>query len=131
MAGRRNARRAALFLLYQQDLMSISPEAALSRAERSGEQLEAYSRHLLLGVGERRESLDEVLSRNLQGWTLDRLAPLERNILRLGLFEMRYVDEVPAEVAINESVELAKKFASVEAASLVNGVLGAAAAEED
>jgi transcription antitermination protein NusB len=130
VVGRRRARRAALFLLYQQDLMGITADAAVERARQAGEEVDPYTLRLVLGVEERREELDEAISRSLQSWTIGRLAPLERNILRLGLYEVRFVEEVPREVAINESVELAKTFASNEAASLVNGALGAAAGEE-
>jgi N utilization substance protein B len=115
-------------LLYQQDLMNLTAEAALERAAAEEESLDPYSRHLFLGVQENKEALDREISRHLKGWTLERLAPLERNILRLGLYELRHVDDLPAAVALNEAVELAKRFASDEAAGLINGVLAAASA---
>jgi N utilization substance protein B len=110
--------------------MNLTPEGALDRSVHDEEPLDPYSRRLFLGVHEKKEALDQALSRHLKGWTLDRLAPLERNILRIGLYELRYVDELPPAVALNEAVELAKRFASDEAAGLVNGVLGSLSSEE-
>jgi N utilization substance protein B len=129
--GRRAARRAAAFTLYQQDLMGLTAEAALLRAQQVGPAAAPYTRRLVLGVSERGEEIDDLLSRHLTGWTLGRLAPLERSILRLAVFEMLAVEDVPAAVAIDEAVELAKRFASLEAGALVNGVLAAVAAEVD
>jgi N utilization substance protein B len=127
--GRRAARRAAAFTLYQQDLMGLSADVALRRGEQTGPATTPYTRRLVLGVSERGPQIDEMLGRHLKGWTLERLAPLERSIVRLAVFEMLAVEDVPAPVAIDEAVELAKRFASLEAAALVNGVLAAVAAE--
>ena len=127
--GRRAARRAAAFTLYQQDLMGLTADAALQRSEQAGPAPAPYTRRLVLGVAERGLQIDEFLGRHLKAWTLERLAPLERSILRLAVFEMLAVEDVPTVVAIDEAVELAKRFASIEAATLVNGVLAAVAAE--
>jgi transcription antitermination protein NusB len=127
--GRRAARRAAAFALYQQDLMGLTPEAALLRGERAGQAFAPYTRRLVLGANERGPQIDDLLARHLKAWTLGRLAPLERSILRLAVFEMLAVEDVPPAVAIDEAVELAKRFASLEAGALVNGVLAAVAAE--
>jgi N utilization substance protein B len=127
--GRRAARRAAAFTLYQQDLMGLTAEAALLRGEQARPAVAPYTRRLVLGVSERGPQIDDLLTRHLKDWTLGRLAPLERSILRLAVFEMLAVEDVPAAVAIDEAVELAKRFASLEAGALVNGVLAAVAAE--
>jgi transcription antitermination protein NusB len=134
--GRRSARREALFLLYQSDLIGVGAADAIARSERIGVVVDPYTSYLVLGVEADKESLDAVIGRHLQGWTVERLAALERNILRLGVFELtRHSDasrdpdwvpaEVPAEVAIDQAVVLAKRFCSDEAGALVNGVLGA------
>ncbi len=107
--------------------MSIGAAVALARAEQGGAEVDPYSRRLVCGVADHRRAIDAQIAVRLTGWTLERLAPLERNILRLAVYELKWVEEVPAHVAINEAVELAKRFCSNEAASLVNGVLGAVA----
>lgn len=124
-AGRRSARREALIILYQGDLLGLTPLAALARAERTGEAVDAYTRRLVVGVGEQLEPVDRALSAHLTAWPLDRLGSIERSILRIGAFELGWVPDVPTAVILDEAVELAKRFASDEAASLVNGVLGA------
>ena len=75
-----------------------------------------------------REELDALIERHAEGWTLDRIAPLERNILRVALYEMLHRDDIPHEVAIDEAVEAAKELCGAEAPKFVNGVLGAVAA---
>jgi transcription antitermination protein NusB len=121
--GRRSARRKAAFALYQQDLLQLTPEAALARAEAAGE-LDGYTKSLISGVGEHQAEIDAELGRHVAGWTVDRLGNLERSILRLAMYELRYEIEVPPAVVVDEAVELAKRFCSDEAAALVNGVLG-------
>ncbi len=124
--GRRKARREAVFALYQRDLMDrerVEPEGDAAAAD-SGEETDPYERRLIEGVLEHRVAIDEELSAHLEGWTLERLAPLERNILRVGLFEVKWVADTPAAVAIAEAVTLAKRYCSDEAGRLVNGVLG-------
>ncbi len=129
--GRRRARKEALFLLYQQDLLDLTREGAVSRRDAvRPEEMDPYQRRLVEGVAEHLAEIDSELGRCLEGWTLERLAPLERNLLRLGLFELRWTLENPAAVTISEAVELAKRYCSDEAARLVNGVLGALATEQ-
>lgn len=123
--GRRSARREALVVLYQGDLLGLTPLAALERAERTGEAVDSYTRRLVAGVGEQLKAIDSALSQHLTTWPLERLGSIERSILRIGVFELGWVPDVPTAVIVDEAVELAKRFASDEAASLVNGVLGA------
>lgn len=123
--GRRKARREAVFALYQRDLMErerVEPEGG-APADPGGE-TDPYEQRLIEGVLEHRAAIDAELAAHLEGWTLDRLAPLERNILRVGLFEVKWVADTPAAVAIAEAVTLAKRYCSDEAGRLVNGVLG-------
>ena len=91
--------------------------------------MDAYTRRLVLGVNDHRGDIDALLERHLRDWSVARLATVERSILRLAVFEVVYAEDVPAEVAIDEAVELAKRYASNEAATLVNGVLGAVHAD--
>jgi transcription antitermination protein NusB len=122
MAGRRAARRSALFLLYQWDLTG-QPLASLYEGE-----VDPFARELAEAVAARAKELDRRIDEVAEGWRAERMGVLERNVLRIGVYEVE-VGSVPAEVAINEAVELAKRYASEEAARLVNGILGRVARE--
>ena len=117
MAGRRAARRTALVLLYQWDVTGREL-ASLFEGE-----IDEYARELAEVVLERREELDRRITEASNEWTADRLGALERNILRIAILELDR-GEVPLEVAINEAVALAKRYASEDAGRLVNGILG-------
>ncbi len=122
-AGRRAARRTALFLLYQWDLTG-QPLASLYEGEP-----DEFAVHLAAAVAERAEALDRRITETSDEWPAERMGTLERNILRIGLYELEE-RTVPTEVAINEAVVLAKRYASEDAARLVNGILGRIAREE-
>jgi transcription antitermination protein NusB len=121
--GRREARRTALFLLYQSDLTG-QPLAALYEGVPDD-----FARGLAEAVLERADELDRRITDSAEGWTADRLGTLERNVLRIGVHELEE-GSVPPEVAINEAVVLAKRYASDEAGRLVNGILARVAREE-
>ena len=121
--GRRAARRAALFRLYRWDLTGKA-----TAAEPGDDDLDPFARELVEGVVGREPDLDRRIDETSEGWPAERLGVLERNILRIGIFELEG-DTVPAEVAIAEAVALAKRYASPEAARLVNGILARVAAE--
>ena len=121
--GRRQARRTALFLLYQWDLTG-QPLAALYAGVPDD-----FATQLAEAVAARAAELDERITASADGWTADRLGTLERNILRVGIYELQE-ETVPPEVAINEAVVLAKRYASDDAARLVNGILARVAREE-
>ena len=119
MARRTEQRRAAVVALYQSDVTGRPAGDLVDRAAS------AFTRELVEGVEADRGSLDESIARHASGWTLDRIAPLERNILRVAVHEMRNRPDVPHEVAIDEAVEAAKELCSADAPGFVNGVLGA------
>jgi N utilization substance protein B len=123
--GRRSARRQAVVVLYQQDLLRLGTEEALARSTETTP--DDYAVKLVRGVGQYRDEIDDVLGRNVEGWSLQRLGVLERAILRLATYELLREPDVPSAVVIDEAVESAKRFCSDEAGSLVNGVLGAVA----
>lgn len=123
MAGRRAARRSALILLYQWDLTG-QPLASLYEGD-----VDQFALELAQEVAARAEELDRRIDGAAKGWTADRLGVVERNVLRVGIHELER-DTVPVEVAINEAVELAKRYASEDAAKLVNGILSRIAREE-
>jgi N utilization substance protein B len=115
--GRRLARRQALFLLYQWDLTD-QPLSALFDGEP-----DAFAAQLATAVAAHASALDDRISAASEDWPADRLGTLERNILRIGVHELEE-EAVPPEVAINEAVLLAKRYATDDAARLVNGIVG-------
>ena len=121
--GRRAARRTALFLLYQWDLTG-QPLASLYEGE-----VDEFARETAEAVAARAEDLDREITAASEGWTADRLGAVERNILRIGVYELGS-GAVPPEVAISEAVALAKRYATEDAGRLVNGILGRIAREQ-
>jgi N utilization substance protein B len=121
---RSDQRRAAVVALYQNDLTGRPLNELVEPAAKD------FTRELIEGVASRREELDVLIERHSVGWTLDRIAPLERSILRVALYELLHRDDVPAEVAIDEAVEAAKELCSADAPGFVNGILGAVHREE-
>lgn len=115
--GRRQSRRTALFLLYQWDVTG-QPLGSLYEGVP-----DEFAAELARAVAERAEHLDERITAASDAWSADRLGTLERNVLRIGVYELEE-GTVPHEVAINEAVVLAKRYATEEAARLVNGILG-------
>ena len=116
---RTDQRRAAVFALYQADLTNRTARDLLDPGAT------AFTRELVQGTDHWREEVDALIERHAVGWTLDRIAPLERNILRVALFELLHRPDVPAEVAIDEAVEAAKELCSADAPGFLNGILGA------
>jgi N utilization substance protein B len=115
--SRRAARRTALFLLYQWDV-TARPLASLYEGE-----VDEWARTTAEAVAARADELDARITAAAEGWTADRLGAIERNVLRIAVHELDQ-GEVPKEVAIDEAVTLAKRYATDEAARLVNGILG-------
>ena len=124
MAGRRPARRAALALLYRWDVMEDLPE------ELKIEDEDPFARQLAEGVVARVEHLDARINAAAHAWTADRLGAVERNVLRMGIYELEE-RSVPREVVISEAVKLAKRYATPEAGKFVNGVLDRIAREQE
>jgi transcription antitermination protein NusB len=121
---RSDQRRAAVFALYQSDVTG-RPAGELLERNATG-----FTREFVEGTVRDRAELDALIERYSTGWALDRIAPLERNILRVALHELLHRPDVPAEVAIDEAVEAAKELCGVDAPKFVNGVLGAIQREE-
>jgi N utilization substance protein B len=120
--SRREARRAALFMLFQWDVTG-KPLGSTYEGE-----VEEFARETAEAVAERAADLDRRIDEATDEWPADRLGALERNVLRIGIHELE-VGRVPREVAIDEAVRLAKRYASDEAGKLVNGILGRIARE--
>jgi len=119
---RSDQRRDAVFALYQQEVTGRPVVELLEGAK-------PFTQELVEGVEEHRAELDELIAKHSKGWALERIAPLERNIMRTALYEALHRDDVPVEVAIDEAVELSKEYCGADAPGFVNGILGAALAE--
>src|SRR3989440_7466272 len=116
---RTDQRRAAVVALYQRDVTG-RPLSELVESQAA-----PFTRELVEGTDSEIEELDALIARYAEGWTVDRIAPLERNILRVALHELRSREDIPDEVAIDEAVEAAKELCAREAPAFVNGILGA------
>jgi N utilization substance protein B len=124
---RHAVREQALKALFACDLGRNDPAAALEMLwaeEKTNEKARNFSRELVEGVTAKREELDPLLERYTLEWKLNRIATVDRNIMRLALFEMLYSAEVPRAVALDEAIELAKTFGSEESPRFINGILG-------
>jgi transcription antitermination protein NusB len=117
---RSDQRRAAVFALYQAEVTGRPTGEALTDAS-------PFCRELVEGVEAHRDELDTEIEGLARGWDLDRIAALEKSILRVALFELRHRDDIPDEVAIDEAVSLAKRYCGADAPGFVNGILGTAA----
>ena len=121
--SRRTARKQAFLNLYQSDVNDSPLGPTMERWREYRGDLQEYAVRLARGVEGQQEQLDAVLSEVSVGWPVHRMSSVDRSILRLALYEMLYVDDVPPEVAVNEAVELAKGFSGDEAPAFVGGVL--------
>ena len=125
MGARSKARKRALDLLYAADLRG---ESAIDTLDRSVEEGSAptndYTVTLVRGVVEHQTRIDELLSTYSEGWTLDRMPAVDRNVLRLGLYELLYADDVPDGVAVSEAMALVRDLSTDESPPFVNGILG-------
>jgi N utilization substance protein B len=129
MAARSKARHRALDILFEADLRNRPALDVLAdmRARRTAEgmpPLNAYTAELVEGVVEHQLDIDAQLATYAIGWSLDRMPSVDRNVLRIGAFEVLYSDTVPGAVAVNEAVELVKQFSTDESPRFVNGLLG-------
>ena len=125
MARRSRAREVALQSLFQEDLNprdSRDQVAPFLESRLSDEELREFAMSLVLGVLRNQAELDELLESKADNWSLDRMAATDRNVLRLGAFEIRYTD-TPDRVAIDEAVELAKRYGAAQSSQFVNGIL--------
>jgi len=123
LSSRRTARKNAFLALYQSDVTGWPIGEALSRWRSYRGELDPYTERLVRGVEGERVTLDERLGEVSVGWPVHRMSAIDRSILRLALYEMLHVEDVPAEVAVGEAIELARGFSGDEAPQFVGGVL--------
>lgn len=115
---RRKAREIVLRLLYQRDFRDISVDELLKEYSYR----DSYIDKTLRGIGEHSQKIDNLISERAKGWRLERMVSVDRNILRLGIYELLF-SQIPPEAAINEAVELAKKYGTEKSGSFINGIL--------
>ena len=128
MSARGKARKQCLHLLYEGDIRSHAPAdlLALRDVEDDGPDarpVREYTKELILGIAEHRRKIDELISTYAQGWDMDRLPAVDRNILRLGIYEILWRKDLDDAVAINEALNLAKELSTDDSATYIHGVL--------
>ena len=123
MSSRRTARKNAFIALYQSDVTGQPIDEILERWRSYRGEIDEHVEKLTRAVEREKEALDERLGEVSVGWPVHRMSAIDRTILRLALYEMLHVEDVPAEVAVNEAIELARGFSSEEAPQFVGGVL--------
>ena len=124
MTARGKARKKALDVLYEADLRRVPAVEVLdAKVETADTPLNPYTSELVWGVVEHATRIDELLATYSLGWTIDRMPAVDRNILRIGAYELLWRDDVPDAVAISEAVELARSLSTDESPSFVNGLL--------
>ena len=124
MPARSKARKRALDLLYEAELRGEPVLALLDqRAADASPPVVPYAAQLVRGVQEHRERIDELLAAHAEGWTLERMPAVDRNILRIGVYELLWADDVPDAVAISEAVQLARSLSTDASPAFVNGLL--------
>jgi len=124
VGARSKARKRALDVLYEADIRGTSAlETAAERLAQANPPVPAYAVRLVEGVAAHRSRIDELMATYAQGWTLDRMPAVDRNIVRIGIYEVLYEPDVPDAVAIDEAVELAKNLSTDDSPGFVNGLL--------
>ncbi len=136
MSARSKARKQALDLLYESDIRGSDALQLLETRDIPDEGPDArpireYTRELISGISDNRRKIDELIITYAQGWDMDRLPAVDRNILRLGIFEILWTTTVPVSVAIDEALNLAKELSSDESSKYIHGVLGRIASLKD
>ncbi|PLS01700.1 transcription antitermination factor NusB [Neobacillus cucumis] len=119
---RRTAREKALQALFQIDVSNTEPSLAIEHV-LEGEQNDDYLTHLVLGVVEQKTSIDHLISENLEKWSLDRLATVDRNLLRMAAYELKFSREIPENVVLDEAIEIAKVYGDDQSSKFINSVL--------
>jgi N utilization substance protein B len=132
VASRREARRQAIDVLYQSDVTGADPRDVLEQWRTAGREFDPFAERLIAGVADHAGEIDETLAAHSEHWPLDRMASVDRVVLRLGIYELRFGgDDVPQAVAIDEAVRAVKELSTEDSGAFVNGILGTVAAERE
>ena len=129
---RKQAREEAFILIFEKEFNDYALEDILSLAEEVRDlKPDEYIKNVFFGVFENLEKIDEIISQNAVGWSIKRITKTALAILRLAIYEIKLYSEIPVSVSINEAVELAKKYATKEDASFINGILSTVAKQNE
>lgn len=121
---RRTARERAMQALYQMDITGeLEPKVAVENTLDEGEETNEFLESLVVGFVDNKEEIDATIRQNLKKWKLERISIVDRSILRVAVCEMKYMEEIPHNVTINEAIEIAKTFGDEESRRFINGVL--------
>ena len=134
MGGRHEARQWAVQFLFQRDFNAGDIESALAefwQDKKSGDKARLFAEELIKGVESKKEELDKLIRRYAEHWDVKRMGAVDRNVIRVALYEMTHRPDVPPVVSINEAVEIAKDLSGVESGKFVNGILDRACKEQD
>lgn len=122
---RRRAREKAVILLYQMDLLGKKPEEIVENDQLVGKKFDEFSLKLINGVTDNLKEIDKIISSTVQNWSLNRIAVIDRNILRVAIYEMIHEDDIPLKVSVDEAIEIAKNLGQKpDTPKFINGVLG-------
>ncbi|WP_078552928.1 transcription antitermination factor NusB [Bacillus alkalicellulosilyticus] len=121
--NRRLARLRAVQALFQIDLTDAPWQEAVDNTLDEGEELTPFLEEIITGTLQHKESIDEILKKNIENWSLERVGNVDRAILRMAIHEMKYIDDIPKNVTFNEAIELGKAFGGEESGRFINGVL--------
>jgi len=128
---RREARKRALEILYQMEITGLSIERTVENFSKVGAEVSPFTEKLVQGAVENKEPIDEQIDLAAAKWTIQRMPLLDRNILRIAIYEILYESDIPVSVSINEAVELAKIYGTPDSSKFINGVLGNIAKKTD
>ncbi len=126
MLKRREAREKALFYLYQSDLLKMNVDELIQKDLKYKKEIDQFTLKLINGVKNNLDSLNEIINTYSTNWQMDRMSILDRNMLRIALYELIYEQEIPFKVTINEAIEISKKYGGEESGKFINGILGKA-----
>ncbi len=126
MGSRRRARELALQMLFENDMSGTAPEEMFMQFQewnQAAESTRDYAKKLVVGTLSHRKEIDALITRQADHWRLERMPAVDRNILRLALYEIRHEPETPAPVVIDEALEIAKRFSTPKSSQFINGIL--------
>ena len=124
---RRQARENVLKILYQMEILGDELDTVLDKywdtSPTFDDTIKKFANELVKGIAEKKNELDEVIKNKLKNWNFERVAIIDRNILRMGVYEIMFRDDIPDSVSINEAIEIAKKYGDQESSRFINGIL--------